>query len=220
MSLASATSFSLLTAVNSKSETKLCYDRRSVGPRPDFCYCQTVAGLLIWDAVSDERTGLSFTIAAGLRQHSHSRVRVPRDSWPYFTLSDSRLPQPGRPGSRICIPQEQGGPVIPPGTGSAFRRFLLIAGLRWGYSNPPPRGELSTELRTICTAVTWQWAYVSTCLPSDCPGDSYDRFLLVPSNSWMVVIFTSWRILLKGKAIPAQAVEAHRVVGRRGSHTF
>jgi hypothetical protein len=32
-------------------------------------------------------------------------------------LSHLRLPQPGRPGSRIYIPQEQGGPVIPPGTG-------------------------------------------------------------------------------------------------------
>jgi hypothetical protein len=32
-------------------------------------------------------------------------------------LSYLRLPQPGGPGSRIYIPQEQGGPVIPPGTG-------------------------------------------------------------------------------------------------------
>jgi hypothetical protein len=27
------------------------------GLRPDFCYCQTVAGLLMWGALSDERTG-------------------------------------------------------------------------------------------------------------------------------------------------------------------
>jgi hypothetical protein len=45
--------------------------------RPDFYYCQTVAGLLMWGALSDERTGLSFTIAAGPRQRSHLRVRVP-----------------------------------------------------------------------------------------------------------------------------------------------
>jgi hypothetical protein len=32
-------------------------------------------------------------------------------------LSLLRLPQPGGPGSHIYIPQEQGGPVIPPGTG-------------------------------------------------------------------------------------------------------
>jgi hypothetical protein len=87
------------------------------GLRPDFYYCQTVACLLMWGAFSDERTGLSFTIAAGPRQRCHSWVQVPRDSWPYFTVSDSRLPQPGGPGSRIYIPQEEGDPVIPPGTG-------------------------------------------------------------------------------------------------------
>jgi hypothetical protein len=32
-------------------------------------------------------------------------------------LSHLRLRQPGGPGSRIYITQEQGGPVIPPGTG-------------------------------------------------------------------------------------------------------
>jgi hypothetical protein len=40
------------------------------GPRSDFCYCQTVAGLL-WGALSDERTGPSFIIAAGRRKRSH-----------------------------------------------------------------------------------------------------------------------------------------------------
>jgi hypothetical protein len=56
---------------------------------------------------------LPFTIAAGARQRSHSHFRVPRDLWPYFTVSDSRLPQPGGPGPRIYIPQEQDDPVIP-----------------------------------------------------------------------------------------------------------
>jgi hypothetical protein len=50
--------------------------------RPDFYYCQTVAGLLMWSAVSDERTGLSFTIARGPCQRRHFRVRLPWDSWP------------------------------------------------------------------------------------------------------------------------------------------
>jgi hypothetical protein len=61
--------------------------------------------------------GLLFTIAADPRQRSHSQVRVPRNSWPHFTVSDSRLPQPGGPGPRTYISQEQGDPVIPPGTG-------------------------------------------------------------------------------------------------------
>jgi hypothetical protein len=59
--------------------------------------------------------GLSFTIAAGSRQRSHSR-----DSWPNYTVSDSRLPQPGGPGPRIYIPPEWGGPVIPQALGSFF----------------------------------------------------------------------------------------------------
>jgi hypothetical protein len=69
--------------------------------------------------------GLSFTINAGPRQRSHSRVWFPQDSWPYFTVSDSRLPQPGGPGPRIYILQEQGGPVIPPGTAWLTSDLLL-----------------------------------------------------------------------------------------------
>jgi hypothetical protein len=51
-----------------------------------------------------------------------------------------RLPQPGVPDSRIYVPQEQGGPDIPPGTGFPFLRLLRLAGLRWRYSIPPPHG--------------------------------------------------------------------------------
>jgi hypothetical protein len=47
------------------------------GLRPDIYYCLTVAGLLIWGALSDQRTGLSFTIATGPRQRGHFQVRVP-----------------------------------------------------------------------------------------------------------------------------------------------
>jgi hypothetical protein len=68
----------------------------------------------MWGALSDERTGLPFTIAAGPRHRSHSCVRVPRDSWPYFTLSDSRVPQPGRPGHHIYGPLGSGWPSYNP----------------------------------------------------------------------------------------------------------
>jgi hypothetical protein len=44
--------------------------------------------------------GLSFTIAAGPRQSSHFRVLVSWDTWPYFTVSDSRLPFPSPPTTR------------------------------------------------------------------------------------------------------------------------
>jgi hypothetical protein len=45
------------------------------GLRPYLYYCQTVAGLFVWGALSDERTVLSFTFADNPRQHSHFRVR-------------------------------------------------------------------------------------------------------------------------------------------------
>jgi hypothetical protein len=45
------------------------------GLRPDFYYCQTVAGLLMWGALSEERTGLSFPIAAGLGP----RIYIPQE---------------------------------------------------------------------------------------------------------------------------------------------
>jgi hypothetical protein len=74
----------------------------------------------MWCALSDERTGLSFTIVVGPRQRSHSRVRVSRDSWSHFSVSGSRLPQPGGPGPRIYISHKRGVPVTPQELGSRF----------------------------------------------------------------------------------------------------
>jgi hypothetical protein len=54
----------------------------------------------MWGALSDERTCRSLTIAAGPRQSGHFRVRVPWDSRPYFTVSDSRLPFSSPPTTR------------------------------------------------------------------------------------------------------------------------
>jgi hypothetical protein len=71
------------------------------GLRPDFYYCLTVADLLMWGVLSDERTDLSFAIATGLRQRSHSRVRVSWESRPYFTISDSRLSFLSPPTTRM-----------------------------------------------------------------------------------------------------------------------
>jgi hypothetical protein len=46
-----------------------------------------------------------------------------------FYYLTSRLPQPGGPGFRIYIPQEQGGPVITQGPGFRFHRLIRLAGL-------------------------------------------------------------------------------------------
>jgi hypothetical protein len=87
---------------------------------------------------------LSFTIAAGSCQRSHSNVRDP----------DSRLPRPGGPGPRIYIPQEKGGLVVTPGTGFPFHHLLRLAERRWRYSNPPSHG-VDSWLLTACLA----WLY-------------------------------------------------------------
>jgi hypothetical protein len=101
----------------SRSTISLSCQAHIWGPRRKSYYCPTFAGLLMWGALSDERTGLSFTIAACPRQRSYSRVRFPRDSWSYFTVSDSNLPQPEGSGPRIYTTQKQGRPVIFSGTG-------------------------------------------------------------------------------------------------------
>jgi hypothetical protein len=79
-------------------------------PRRDFCYCHTIAGLPMWGTLSDERAGLSFTTAAGLA----SAVILGSQSWGThdFTVSDSRLPQPGGSCPHIYTHQEMVGPVI------------------------------------------------------------------------------------------------------------
>jgi hypothetical protein len=90
------------------------------GPGSDFYYCQRVAGFLMWGALSDERMCLSFTIATGPRQRSHSWVWVSRDSWPYFTLSGSRLHQPEGPGPVFISPRNKVAQLYPQTLGSLF----------------------------------------------------------------------------------------------------
>jgi hypothetical protein len=85
--------------------------------------------------------GLSFTIAAGPRQRSHSRVRVPRDSWPYFNCLRFETPPTWRARSPYLYPPGTGWPSY--STGFPFRRLLRLAGLRWRYSNLPPTELLS-----------------------------------------------------------------------------
>jgi hypothetical protein len=75
--------------------------------------------------------------AAGTPQRSLSQVRVPRVLLPYFTLSDLRLFQSGGPNFLIYVPQEQGGPVIAPGTG-----ILLVA----SYDSQDYGGDIRTRL--------------------------------------------------------------------------
>jgi hypothetical protein len=68
---------------------------------PDINYYRlTVTVLFLWGSLSDERTGLSLVYAAGSCQRSLSRVRVPWDLRPYFTVSDLRHPFSSPPTTR------------------------------------------------------------------------------------------------------------------------
>jgi hypothetical protein len=98
---------------NCSSQSHIATDGQSVSKLTRYVLLFDSYGLVFVGALSDERTGLSFVYAAGLCQRSLSRVRVPWDSRPYFTVSDLRLP---------------------------FRRLLRLAGSRWRYSTQPPHG--------------------------------------------------------------------------------
>jgi hypothetical protein len=82
-----------LNCVTAFGQSSLSWNKASVWVlRRNFYYCQTVGGLLIWSALSDDRTGLSFRRTAGPRQRIHFRIRFPWDLQPYFTVSNSILP--------------------------------------------------------------------------------------------------------------------------------
>jgi hypothetical protein len=68
--------------------------------RSEYGIRLTVTFLIPWVTLSDERLGLSFVCAAGPCQRSLSRVLVPWDLRPYFTVSDLRLPFLSPPTTR------------------------------------------------------------------------------------------------------------------------
>jgi hypothetical protein len=127
--------------------SKLYCDRRSVGqsvlvssthmgPRTRFLLL-SVAGLLMWGALSDERTGrLQLLLARASIAILGSEPHGTHDHVLLSQIGDS----PNLEGQVPVFinPQEQGGPVIPPGTGFPFCHLLRLAGLQWRYWNPSP----------------------------------------------------------------------------------
>jgi hypothetical protein len=63
---------------------------------------------MMWGALSEERSGLSFTTAAGPRQRSHSRVQVPGTRG-HILLSQFR----DYPFRRLLRLQSYGGDIRP-----------------------------------------------------------------------------------------------------------
>jgi hypothetical protein len=113
---------------------------------------------LIWGALPDERTGLSFTIAADSRQRSHSRVHVPCGSWSYFTLSESRLlfsspPMVCRATVEVLDPASTNEFVVP-ATLDLMWALPIRLWHRYTYSPPSHRDEVSSMELDIFYLVT------------------------------------------------------------------
>jgi hypothetical protein len=126
-----------------KSRSKLCYDRRLVGQ----CLVSSphlghkIGVLLLSDSCGFVHVGRPLWRDDGSVVHNYSWA-LPALSFSGLSPAGLRTlfyclrfetPQPGGPGPRIYIAQEQGGPVIPPGTAFPFRRLIRLAGLRWRY---------------------------------------------------------------------------------------
>jgi hypothetical protein len=123
----------------------------SCGLWPDFHYCQAVAGLLMWGALSDERTGLSFTIAVGLRQRSHSRVR----DFPFCRLL------------RLAGLRWRYSTAPPHGIQRMNSVSLFITSGRTEYKSSPP----NSFSIILCLSVA-----AEACLASRCLANNYSRF--------------------------------------------
>jgi hypothetical protein len=121
--------------------------------------------------------GLSFTIYAGPRQRIHSQIRVPWDSRPNFTVSDSRLPILTPPTTRRVTVEvfdpasTREAPVLvctTPYIVSGLHGNLLVArSYPWKLFLIPltrktrsarsrsPRIRISTEMCVISVATPW-----------------------------------------------------------------
>jgi hypothetical protein len=110
--------------------------------------------------------GLSFTIAAGPRQRSHSQVRIPRDSWPHFTVTYSRLLYPGEPGPRIYIRRNKVARLHPQALDYWLNSILVPYITPWHG----PRIKHRSLLSSVVSVGTCLFAkpLLSDCLPCIC----------------------------------------------------
>jgi hypothetical protein len=104
-----------------------------LGLRPDF-YLSDSCGFVDVGRSLWREDGSVVTIATGPRQRSYSMVQIPLDPWPYFTVSDSRLPFSSPPTTRKS---------------------------RWKYSTLPPHGFDPTSLSLILRPMVSQPVYLA-----------------------------------------------------------
>jgi hypothetical protein len=88
-------------------------------PCGTFDFLSVCCCLFLWGALSDERTGLQFAV-----QSFNGPSRTKPVTILYCLIWDSNLE--GR--FPYLYPQEQGGPVIPPGIRVPLRRLLRLVG--------------------------------------------------------------------------------------------
>jgi hypothetical protein len=127
---------------------------------------------------------LSFTIAAGSRQHSHSQIRVPRDSWPYFTVSDSRLPKLEGQVHVLITLRDKVAQLYPQALGSLFVTSYDLLGYGGGIWPPIPKlawdpcyiaSARRTQQKTPSHLLSQQ--YLNCCLLIDCLGTVFTKLL-------------------------------------------
>jgi hypothetical protein len=115
-----------------------------LGVKPFECSSWTLA--VYHNILSDDRMGLSFTIVAGPRLCSHSRVRFPRDLWPYCLsqIRDSRNLEGQVPV--FTSPRNMVAQLCPQALGSLF-----VA----SYDSQGCGGGVRTRLHTASPNEAW-----------------------------------------------------------------
>jgi hypothetical protein len=146
------TMYSTVLLLRFKLKLKLIYDwqsvclgiRRPSGTRDQFFFLLEISFRQLWfcyfvapSLMREQVCNLLVQVLLGLARAVTLGSKSCRTHG-HILRSHLRLPQLRGPGPHIYIPWEQGGPVIPPGTGFPFCRLLWLAGLGWRYSNPPP----------------------------------------------------------------------------------
>jgi hypothetical protein len=151
-----------------RSEAKLIYDRQSIdqsvlvlgshlGPMTRYLFAVWQLRVSCYGATSLTRgwvcnllVQLFLGLARAVTLESESRR-----THGHILLSQTRLPHPGGPSPRIYIPEEQGGPVIPPGTGF---HFLCLCGERCRCTKVPGQALCVTGIGS-----RWDMRWRSCC---------------------------------------------------------
>jgi hypothetical protein len=128
----------------------------------------------LWGALSGMRTGLSFVHAVGPCQRNLFRVQVPWDSWPYFTVSDLKLPFSSPPTARRVTVK-----VFNPASRWVTGLSLNVSwSLSWSLARTTQKTPLSITPPSLCVSLAViTWWLLNHCLAIGMFAE------LFPSNS-------------------------------------